>query len=182
MPTAIIIFPAFDLSWEPCSRRKRPISFSSWDKAVVSGNKKKEAHSHVNIIFLSPHLSSLVQYLTLKEISWRFVIFRSDLHLHYPQLVTKLLTHNHQEDITEKTVFWNSTPILLHFCFYHLSKLILLSVTIEHWMGKGIYFSKMTFIFIYYPTALSKVQMTTISSTKASQYCAVIWKVGYFVP
>ena len=120
---------------------------------------KKEAHSHVNIIFLSPHLSSLVQCLTLKEISWRFVIFRSDLHLHYPQLVTKLLTHNHQEDITEKTVFWNSTPILLHFCFYHLSQLILLSVTIEHWMGKGIYFSKMTFVFIYYPTALSKVQM-----------------------
>ena len=150
--------------------------------------KKKKAHSHVNIISMSPHLSSLVQCLTLKETSWRFVIFRSDLHLHYPQLVTKLLTHNHQhnhnhqEDITDKTVFWNSTSILLHFCFYHLSQLILLSVTIEHWMGKGIYFSKMTFVFIYYPTALSKVQMTTISSTKVFQYCAVIWKVGYFVP
>ena len=93
---------------------------------------KKEAHSHVNIIFLSPHLSSLVQRPTLKEISWRFVIFRSDLRLHYPQSVTKLLTHNHQEDNTETTVFWNSTPVLIHFCFYHLYQLILLFVTMEN--------------------------------------------------
>ena len=34
---------------------------------------------------------------------------------------------------------------------------------------------------IYYPTALSRVQITRETSTNIPRYCTVIWTVGYFV-